>query len=211
MKKYLLLILTLMSIIIPCSVHAVDITVGAVAWYMRWDTEWAEFDLGSPGFLYGPALSVKFSDDYNLTFVFLYGKFTGQDSDTQTVYGDVSPYNPKDINMDFNYKVKRYDSDIALNYRLNDYLKVFCFLKYLAYQYKAPMYNKNSYEFDEIDVDRISYGPGLGLTGNYRIVDNLFGIATLSGFYLWCVDDYNYGKLKYESYGFNSTLSVQTA
>ena len=64
------------GIIIPCKVHAADITVGATTFYAWWDLEQKGHSYNTdPGFLFGPALAVKFNDDFNLTFVYLYGKF----------------------------------------------------------------------------------------------------------------------------------------
>ena len=97
--------------------YAFDITVGATTWYTWNDMTHSEAGVIKdidPAFLYGPALSAKFNDDFNLTFIFLYGKF-----DTKTNTGDV--------------KMTRMDSDLALNYRLNDYLKIFAGVKYLGY------------------------------------------------------------------------------
>ena len=103
------------SVITPSKVHAVDISVGATTWYAWWGMNHGrgtiDFD---PEFLYGPALSVKFNDDFNLTFVYLYGEFDYQWRNE-----------PKS-------KITRYDSDLALNYRLNDYIKVFAGIKYMG-------------------------------------------------------------------------------
>ena len=177
MKNYLLLIIIAIciGIIIPSKVYAVDATLGANTWYM-WSSEGGDVD---PGFLIGPALSVKFNNDFNLTFVYLYGKFTAKND-----YGE-------------NFKIKRYDSDLALNYRLNNYFKAFAGVKYIGY--------KSSSEGIESD----SWGPGIGLSCTFPIIYNFFLLGTLSGFYLWSTDDYeNDGKDKYKSYGFNSTLSI---
>ena len=78
MKKFLLFILIaiFIGIVIPHKLYAVDITVGATTWYTWWDLEKYEETVDiKPTFLYGPTMSVKFSDDFNLTFVFLYGKY----------------------------------------------------------------------------------------------------------------------------------------
>ena len=88
MKKLLLLTFIAISIITPYKSYAVDITAGLTGWY-AWGEQYnvqtgdvrnslVESD---PSLLYGPALSVKFSDDFNLTFVFLYGKFNATKND----------------------------------------------------------------------------------------------------------------------------------
>jgi hypothetical protein len=194
MKKLLLLtfVVICISIIIPYKIYAVDITAGATTWFA-----WYDLDAGignttmekmeaDPTFMYGPALSVKFNDDFNLTFVWLYGKFDlGQES------------GGKDV------KYKRRDSDLAFNYRLNDYFKVFGGVKYVRVW-------SNPLEFDWFGC-----GPGLGLSATIPITDNIFALATFSGFYLWSKDDREIKaattekiKYDYERYGFNSTLAI---
>ena len=116
MKKYLfssLYFLLLISILVPCKLYAVDMSVGATTWYTWVDQEFASSLIApdsaaksDPGFLYGPVLSVKFNDDFNLTFVYLYGKF---DIEQEAIFGGAT-YSSK-------YKLKRKDSDLALNYR----------------------------------------------------------------------------------------------
>ncbi|MCL2156311.1 MAG: hypothetical protein FWH53_11645 [Leptospirales bacterium] len=201
MKKYLLLTLIAICIglIIPCKVYAVDITVGATTWYTWFDGGEGSPDF-DPAFFLGPALSVKFNEDFNLTFVYLYGKFDAKDED---------------------FKIKRQDCDIALNYRLNDYFKVFGGLKYIRYSFTS--FEEFGYSVYESDGTDYAYGPGLGLSATYPIADNLFILATLSGFYLWDnqkvkTTEYSMGypspygptseEVNYKQYGFNSTLSI---
>ena len=190
MKKILLLafIASIIGIIIPCKVHAVDISIGATTWYSWW-----KFDGGGdnpdidPTFLYGPALSVKFNDDFNLTFVYLYGKFESEETNDKSGI----PVTTKE-------KTKRKDSDVALNYRLNDYFKVFAGAKYMGFS--APGFEHSG------------IGPGVGLSATYPVAENLFLLATFSGFYLWSEEKHN-GNNKNETYdfkeyGINSTLSL---
>ena len=165
----------------PAKLHAVDISVGAATWYTWWD--WKSPGRGNfididPAFLYGPVLSVKFSDDFNLTFVYLYGKFDAQ----IPLYADT------------NIKLKRSDLDLALNYRLNNYFKVFGGIKYMGYKYLM----------DSDETDHSGIGPGLGLSVAYPLVENLFLLANISGMYLWGSDD----GFKFIDYGINSGLSI---
>jgi len=168
MKKYLLLLI-FTGIFIPCKIYAVDIAVGATTWYA-----WSDNSKIDPAFFSGPELSVKLNKDYNLTFVYLYGKFNMKDDESVTTS-----------------KIKRQDADFALNYRLADYFKLFGGIKYL----------KRSYNYSEEDpgwtlllvlgaskydatrtID--SFGPGLGLSAAYPMFENLFLFGTLSGLYL---------------------------
>jgi long-subunit fatty acid transport protein len=93
------------------------------------------------------------------------------------------------------FKVKRTDSDLALNYRLNDYFKVFFGAKYLGYSIPRS--------------DVKGFGPGLGLSITYPIINDIFLLATLSGFHLWFNED-NKNDVSKNSrdYGFNSTLAL---
>ena len=181
MKKLLLLALIALciGIIIPQKLYAVDITVGATTWYAWWDIDAGQESLDvDPTFLYGPALSVKFNNDFNLTFIYLYGKY------------DVTFDKGKDT-------VKRTDSDIALNYRLNDYFKLFAGMKYMGF---------------EQDYKQNAIGPGLGLSATVPVMENFFLLGTLSGFHLWGKGKHgeNNGTISsnYKEYGFNSTLSL---
>jgi hypothetical protein len=184
MKKYLLLafIAICIGIIIPCKIYAVDISVGATTWYSWWGGGAPDDSDVDPAFLYGPALSVKFNDDFNLTFVYLYGKYdmAGKDKNSGTT---------------FKFKFTRSDADLALNYRLNGYFKAFAGIKYI--------------DSSAMGFDWFGYGPGLGLSCTLPITENIFLLATLSGFHLWGEEDNSHnGKSKNKSYGANSTLGL---
>ena len=186
MKKLLLLVFAaiFIGIIIPCKVYAVDITVGATTWYTWWDvTQRGSTKEMDPEFLYGPALAVKFNEDFNLTFIYLYGKFDFPNED-----GTID-------------KLKRTDSDLALNYMLNDYFKIFGGVKYNTYSISGHM-------------DFWGVGPGLGLGYTFPLGENLFLLANFSGFYLWAQEKDEHGsgkpteKFDAKEYGINSTLSI---
>ena len=183
-----------------------DMTVGATTWY-AWGKQYnsqkdkvGEYNSiieSDPSLLYGPAISLKFNDDFNLTFVFLYGKFESEKS-----------------------KFNRIDSDLAINYKLSDYFKVFAGLKYLSYgviPFGNNFWESNDFVIKNIDT-HTSYGTGLGVSATVPITGNLFCLATVSGLYLLgnqkvditdAYDD-NPQKLKiwYNEYGFNSNLSL---
>ena len=184
MKKFLVLAIMaiFIGIIVPSKVHAVDIAIGATTWYTWWDYKMIDggttkaIDL-DPAFLYGPALSVKFSDDFNLTFIYLYGKFDEKS---------------------YALKFKRNDSDLALNYKLNDYFKLFAGVKYMNFAFRE---GDNNY-------DHSSLGPGLGLSATFPVLENLFILANISGMYLWGYKEISEGKKDIKEYGINSTLSI---
>jgi hypothetical protein len=214
MKKLLLLTLfaVCIGIIMPNSLQATEISAGLTTWYARYvdsfDDEKIKFD---PGFLLGPVLSIKLNNDFNLTFVFLYGKLDYTESD-----GIPGTFNYKE-----NYKIKRTDADIALNYRLNDYFKFFGGIKYSVNKltglfklddpsdYLGLGGNQESSASDNIR----GLGPGIGISTNYPIKDNLFFLANLSGLYLWFnaetkISGYPTENYDFKMYGFNSTLSL---
>ena len=217
---FIFMILLCAWIFVPVEGFGIDITAGATCWYawgsrfentqgysIRKNSEYA-FD---PTFLYGPAIAVKFNDDFNLTFVYLYSKFNYKEE----VYADVvDDYYVKS-------KIKRSDSDLALNYRLNGLFKVFVGLKYLGYEIKLS--------YDDTNLDNYysnskhnSIGPGLGLNCSYPITGNIFILGTVSGFYLFSTGEkfedyglysYNYSKpvsmtIGYNEYGINTNISA---
>jgi len=210
------------SIIVPCKVYALDITVGATTWYawgsryentheygIRVNNDYA-FD---PTFLYGPVISVKLNDDFNLTFVYLYSKFNYKEE----LYEDAGGA------LFVKSKIKRSDSDLALNYKLNNYFKVFIGAKYLSYEIKLSFDDPNpSNGYCYSNSKHSSIGPGLGLSATLPVAENIFLLATLSGFYLYSTgekfeDDgiYYYKGTKpanmtvgYNEYGINSNISA---
>ena len=169
MKKLLLLafIALCTGIIIPQKLYAVDISVGASTWYVWWDRDEVDID---PAFLYGPVLAAKFTDNFNMTFVYLHGRFDAKDTANT-------------------FTMKRNDSDIALNFRLNNYFKLFAGMKYMSYSGIG---------------NNTSYGPGLGISATFPILENLFLLANISIIYLW--GDNDGGDFKEQ--GTNSSLSL---
>lgn len=180
-KTIILAFLALISIsVFHGRANAAEISVGATTWYAWWDFDNTEDNqqdktLG-PELLYGPAMSVKFNDEFNLTFVFLYGKFEMENDESEDV--------------------KRYDSDLALNYRLNTYFKIFAGGKYMAYKTNT-------------DFEHIGYGPGVGISAVLPLGSNFYVLGNISGMYLWGAEDSSDSKKQtYNEYGMNSGLSL---
>jgi len=189
-------------------------TAGATTWY-AWGKQYnsqedniSKYNTiidSDPSLLYGPALSVKFNNDFNLTFVFLYGKFESEKSN-----------------------FRRIDSDIALNYRLSNYFKIFIGAKYLSYGV-MPI-GDNFWGAHDFIIKKInthtSYGTGLVVSATVPITGNLFCLGTVSGLYLLGnekVDIYKIEiegpppvfkyppqrlKIGYNEYGINTNLSL---
>jgi len=222
MKKILFTTFTAIciSIIIPCKTYALDITLGATTWYALSELYYTQdkspgiinnsLVKSDPAFLYGPTLAVRFSNDFNITFVYLYGHF-------KTEKNPGSGYLTKP-------KFGRVDSDLALNYRLGDYFKVFAGIKYLSYGITPARTDLYTFEIPvnkTVDI-HTSYGPGVGLSATVPLIGNLFALGTVSGLYLWGSHDADIidkrptyppypqlnVNLKYNEYGVNTTLSL---
>ena len=189
-----------------------DMTVGATSWY-AWGKQYytqkdfmGDYDSVTktdPSLLYGPALAVKFNDDFNLTFVFLYGKFDATESKDS-------------LKSEFTRK----DSDLALNYKLSNYFKVFAGIKYLSYgivPIKDNFFGGMTFKIKSLEP-HTSYGPGLGLSATIPIIWNFFGLATVSGLYLRGAEkavisnlsgsNSKNVKIGYSEYGINSNAAI---
>jgi len=172
----------LLTLAVPSS--AVDISAGATTWYSWWDFNNDNSQNNNdidPTLLYGPALSVKLTDRYNLTFVFLYGKFDmEEEGGTQ--------------------EITRMDSDLALNYRLNSYIKLFAGAKYMGYTQGN-------------DFKHLGAGPGAGISAVIPVGGDFYLLGNASGLYLWGEEDQTDGSGnkvtdKYNEFGINSSLSI---
>lgn len=152
--KFLITVLIFFVVLfVPPAVKAADMSIGVTTWYAWWDYDQDnndnEFD---PALMYGPVLSLGFMDNWSVSAVLLYGSF-------------------EDINLGIDYE--RYDSDLAINYRINSYLKLFAGAKFLY-----------------IDVDsgesyhRVT-SPSLGVSLTIPMAQSLFLLGNLSGFYGW--------------------------
>jgi len=182
MKKITIIVSIIFICFTAIPLFAVDLNLGAATWYSWWEME---TDRGTqtidPTFLVGPVVSLGFSEKWNLSMVFLYGQFEMEEEN-----------NTNEIN--------RVDSDISLNYVINNYLKVFGGLKAMGYYFDNGRHQ--------------SIGPALGVGLTIPIVGNYYFLGNISGMY-------NYGEHQDEDnesgnerrsiireYGFNSTVSL---
>jgi hypothetical protein len=133
---------------------AVDISIGAAAWYANWKMAYSSesFTPYKPGLMYGPVYSVNFNNDWSIAGVFLYGKF-----------------GPKELD----YSEERIDLDTTLNYSINRYLKVFGGVKY--------MYNGDSYiDYHDSVGPAVGVGITVPVFDNLFILGN-FSVMYLKG------------------------------
>ncbi len=156
-RLFIIILLLIAALAIPAASHALQVGIGASAWYADWKFE-SVGDEGhdvnfDPAFIYGPILTLGFSPQWSLSGVFLYGKYD-QSSDGGGP-GEIS----------------RFDSDLTLNYSISTYIKVFAGFKYMGYS------------FD--DGDHAGYGPGFGISLIAPLTETFFLIGNLSGLYIW--------------------------
>jgi len=155
MKKLTIIVSIIFICFTAIPLFAVDLNLGAAAWYSWWEMEG---DSGGsdiePTILYGPVLSIGLSDNWNLSSVFLYGRFIMKHDEETGVKEE---------------KVKRFDSDTSLNYNLSSYFKVFVGLKAMGYSYPSG-YNRSA-------------GPAFGLGITLPLGSNFFILGNLSGMY----------------------------
>ena len=210
--KYFLFLFIL--ILAPYKVYAIDLTIGPSICFVWLDEKQKTLPFrysydADPAFLYGPIWSLKFNDDFNLTFTFLTGDFTCRA--TEYILGDF--YTNTGI-------ISLGDVELVLYYRLNEYFQVFAGAKYIYWTYvghidsfaeRALFVFIRSLVFglplgiEEFD----SRGPMLGLRADFPIAENLFLLAKLGGFYLWGKDRCSTEKFTYKEYGINSNLALE--
>jgi hypothetical protein len=204
------LILIVLSSIFPATGSAVEMSAGIYTWYAWWDfpeDKYCESEL-DPALLYGPALAVSFNQDFSLTFVFLYGQFDVKETDYSGYYESGDSI---DIGY-YNYEMKRFDSDIALNYKLFNYFKVYLGAKYTNYSYDMGASDNNFGV--SLDVDHTVLGPGAGISITLPLGNDFYFIGNAGGFYLWGKEEESYSmatkKLEYDckDYGINTGISI---
>lgn len=174
MKKILISLAIIITITAAAPAMAVDISVGAATWYTWWLYESSDSESDyDPAFLYGPVLSFGFSSKWSLSTIFLYGRFSdNRGSDN----------------------IERFDSDTALNYSINRYLKIFGGLKFMG--------------FTQPNFSHYSAGPALGLGLTLPLGGSFYLLGNLSGMYNYAWQDDSQGKSEAVEPGLNSTLSL---
>lgn len=136
--------------------HAADLSVGASTWYSWWRFEEGDrkqtFD---PALLYGPVLALGFGGHWSLSSVFLYGRFNMDNEDGKSE------------------KIDRFDSDTALNYSINRYIKFFGGAKFMGYAMQGSSFS------------HMALGPALGIGVTLPVSDSLFILWNASGAFLF--------------------------
>jgi len=202
MKKILVSLFLFISLFTfaASSINAAVLSAGASTWYTTWDLPSEAGVEIDPFLLYGPLLSVKLSQDFSLSTVFLYSNFDA-----------VSPEDPAYSQPEITFDMTRIDSDTALNYRLTDKLKLITGLKVMWYKMAAtyPADPPAMPEPQEIESTHYGLGPALGLSLTIPLYGNFFLMGNLSAMYLWTTSTHQELDDEHShEYGFNAGVSV---
>jgi hypothetical protein len=181
-NRFATVLLLVLLLAVPVTTYAADLSVGGSVWYAWWDESMDDASDPSidPSFLYGPVIAIGFSPKWSLTAVFLYGAY-----DMEMSPGDTQ-------------SIKRYDSDTALNYSINRYIKLFGGAKAMGYSWK--------------DGSHYGVGPALGIGLTLPLSESLFLLGNLSGLYGFGREEHDEamggGSSAAREAGFNTTLSL---
>jgi hypothetical protein len=186
---YLVVLGIVVLIMSPSVSKGADVSVGATAWYAEWllrPTSTSNNNGGGtpkttmgPEWMVGPALSVRFAQNWTLGEVFLYSATKYDMSSSGGGPG----------------KLSRTDSDTTLNYNINRYFKIFPGVKYMRFSYTGGHHQ--------------SVGPGFGVGATLPLTDNLFVIVNGSGSYLFGDHkDQGASSVGFREYGYNTTAGL---
>ena len=121
LKKVFVMVISILILTAAFSTpsYSLGVSAGVSTWYTWWEIEEGEgtIDIGDT-LMYGPMVAFRFSPQWSLSSVFLYGKFEQEsngDGEQETI--------------------KRYDSDTALNYAINRYFRIFAGFKFMGYKF----------------------------------------------------------------------------
>jgi len=194
--------------------------MGAVSWYAWWNppiknamtgsTETASafrsFRMAGANFLYGPVLSCKLNDTWNISSLFVFNEHGGYKAEGRFLGGSMriagyntllnirfgKNFNPLivgyfKVNSDY---IKRYDNDFMIDHWFSKSLKIFFGFKYQGYRMGGTLASVflNNQPAPGI-ISRIKYqhdffGGGMGFGTTIHIADSLFLVGNLSGFLL---------------------------
>jgi hypothetical protein len=187
-KIFKALFLLLSFFLIEASPINADVSIGVSTWYSDWNVKpsWSAVEKRTPGLLYGPVLGVGITDKWSLGGVFL----TGQVGEKYT--------------NGSNRKLRRYDSDVSVNYTINRYFRIFTGWKNFQYIWNSDLSDVGL--FQSADRTYKIYGPGIGIGLTLPVSDSFSIINNFSYIYAW-------GKMKTSetidvtAKGYNITIS----
>ncbi|MFH0975327.1 MAG: hypothetical protein V1874_06055 [Spirochaetota bacterium] len=189
---------------------ALDYIVGAKGGYFIWDpylkdigvSEFEEMKNGD-GVLYGPVLSVMFSQDFSFSLSGLYGKQSSHWMEEDAPYSGGSEYRTGH----HSFNVKRLDLDGALSYRITDNFKIFAGYKYQYLRITIEnvsfrRFNGSSRLISIVGKNKIKMpynGPALGLGLSAPVGERFFFASNLSFLYMWGKMDMDSDSYSYDS------------
>ncbi len=184
-RKSIIILLFAALFIFPAALQAADISVGASSWFAWWHIHQDGPDPHiDPSLLYGPVLSIGLPPDWSITAVFLYGHLDMENSGSS---GNSSTT-----------RITRYDSDLALNYSINRYIKLFGGAKIMGYTWD--------------EGHHYGMGPAAGVGLTLPLAESLFLLWNASGMYAFAKERGNQQGYSYRSNaqepGINTTLSL---
>ncbi|TAL39780.1 MAG: hypothetical protein EPN93_00615 [Spirochaetes bacterium] len=177
------------------SLYALDLILGARGGYFLWDPlikdigpeQFNDMGMGD-GAMYGPLASLLFTPELSFSLSGLYGSQKAED----TSYD--KPHDPGTARTTkFTFTTKRIDIDSAFIYRLTESFKVFAGYKLYSLNSKfsqieinlATPDNFNSVYVEDLNINQLFHGPGLGVGYSLPFGRNYFFAANLSAIYMW--------------------------
>ncbi len=193
------------AVFLSASAFSLEYSAGVMAWYAWWQPHFEEelrgvdnpFKRDNPGlfgdayndsfsvdpaFLIGPVANARLSDSWSIGIVFLASsEYTGHAGYQVDYLSGPVPYS---IETDF--KVRRYDTDLTLTHRINQYFGFFAGYKYSHYRGTGSHHVTSLSTSDSYDVERTGtmHGPGFGINIMLPLVDTFFVSASFSALYM---------------------------
>ncbi|OHD63482.1 MAG: hypothetical protein A2176_06590 [Spirochaetes bacterium RBG_13_51_14] len=178
--------------------RAFGIRVGPYAWCAWWKPAFEDWMLRSsftrrhlsrmragydfkPSILYGPVLTLDFTNRINLTSVFVLGRYRLRASVAESLTINNFIFSHPDIS------INKYDLDSTLNIILNPSFKIFCGFKYQHYNYSKvdlisiPFYSFQFLANDTVMYHGVSAGAGAGFI--FKLTDSFFLLWNVSLLY----------------------------
>ncbi|MGB4267573.1 MAG: hypothetical protein WBK20_00180 [Spirochaetota bacterium] len=176
MKRFSIIILFL---IVSIPLYANDLSIGISGWYADWkmvnaDNSTRKMD---PVLYLGPSIAYQFSEKWSVTFV---GLVTAKQYEMTDEYETT--------------KIRRYDNDLALNYQLHRFIKIFAGAKYLGFTFK--------------DGKHYGAGPGGGIGVTIPLVNNFYMLGNASLLYLWGTHEDNNPSKDFTEFGYNVAAQI---
>ncbi|MCU0847790.1 MAG: hypothetical protein MUD12_07865 [Spirochaetes bacterium] len=230
-------------------VQAADLSLGAVSWYAWWVTPFnkeikggaqnaskgIDVNMNNSNVLYGPVMSIKFNDMWNVSALFVFSPHGGYGARSDFLAANVNDFSEFDVYLNSKFGtsympvlveavrvnvhyIKRYDLDLTADCWLNKSFKIFFGFKYQGYKMLGDMavVFLNPQPIPGLSKTMYSkyhlFGGGLGIGTTIHLVDSLFLVGNLSGFLLEGLTFFKHESFREQrngtsTYGTNGNLS----